>query len=313
MEQTSSPGCFLSRRGPAKRGQKSPHSWASSAAPCLLFNEDHVWLEESIGPSSTQSSTSQPSSPSAPSCSPRGSRSSSEGTGSLCSWSSGVEQGGDGNHDGFQAWLCEGRSSSQSHTSAESVRLQLLQEERTQAKLKFSQFLDEVTSNVLHPNCLRAFGRPAAASSSTSISPDNPEGGIQVVSQRSPRLSHSVVQHQDEQTLPDLTNELDRETDTDTVKRNDEKHNLDIKADTTPPPQRDIDDKAAPRLCEGFEMTSPFAEFDCDLSRNPNRSASLPKGINMCKSLDSGSEEDEVSVALQGQLSEGFAGTGQHR
>ncbi|KAK2890016.1 hypothetical protein Q8A73_018316 [Channa argus] len=326
MDQTSSTACLLSQRGPEiQKCQKSPNSWASSAATFPLFNGDQVWLEELIGPSSNQSSTSQPSSPSAPICSPQGSRSSSEGTGSLYSWSSGVtgllhssikkqsqeafqirlrdkrrwgnyaachsrgchpqvEQGGDSNHNKFQAWpgtswLCEGRSSSESHASAESVKLQLLLEERIQTKLKFSQFLDEVTSNVLDPNCLQAFGRPAAPSSSTSTNPDSPEGKIPVVTQRSPRLSLSAVQHQDGQT--DRAHELYLETNIDTVKRNDEKHDLDMKAGTTSLPQLEIDDKAAPQFWEEIEMTSPFLEFDCDLSRYPNRSASLPKGINM--------------------------------
>lgn len=343
MDGTCSSASFFSQRGTDKLSQQSSNSSASFAVLCPVFNGDQVWLEDLIGPSCNQSSPSQPSSPSVHRCSPAGSRASSEGTGSLYSWSSGVtcllhssikkqsqeafqirlrdkrrwgkfaahpfrgpdgrghpqvKQGSDSNHGKLQRWpenggLYEGRGSALSHTSAKSVKLQLLLEERLKAKLKFSQFLDEVTSNVLDPNCLQAFGRPISPSSSTSTNPEQPEEKIQLVTQWSPRLSHSVAQQQgalpkqkkpqEEQTLPVLTQKTYLETDIDHLRRDDKTHGLDIKADA--PQQLEIDKKhkipPPPQFCEGFEMTSLHPEFHRDFSRYPYRSVSLPRGINM--------------------------------
>lgn len=340
MDGTRSAACFLSHRGTAKEGQLSPNSWTSSAALCPMFNGDQVWIEELTGLSSNQSSPSQPSSSSVPSCSPGGSRSSSEGTGSLYSWSSGVtcllhssikkqsqeafqirlrhergwgkfaarpfrgshgpcypqvEQGGDSNHNKLQGWpekggLYDGRGSAETHTSAKSVKLQLLLEERVKAKLKFSQFLDEVTSNVLDPNCLQALGRPDSPSSSTCTKPEQPEEKNQVVTQWSPRhlvaqqqgALHKQKKPQEEQTVPVLTQKTYLETDIDTVRREDNIHDLDINRDTAP--QLKIGKKhtipPAPQFCKGFEMTTLFPEFHRDFSRYPYRSASLPRGID---------------------------------
>ncbi|XP_070782167.1 brain-enriched guanylate kinase-associated protein [Enoplosus armatus] len=290
-----------------------------------MFNGNQVWLEELIDPSFNQSSPSQPSSPSAPS-SPGGSRRSSEGTGSLNSWSSGVtcllhssikkqsqeafqtrlreerrwgklagcpssrpdgsahpqaEQGG-GRHNKLHAWPERG-----------GVKLQRLLEEKVEAKVKFSQFLDEVTSNVLDPNSLQAFGKPVTPSSFTATTPAQAEDSIQEATQRSPRLPCSMAQQQgslleqkktqEEQTPFDLAQKTYLETDIDTVRRADEPQDLEIKVET--PPQLEIDEKTVipppPQFCQGFEMKSPFPEFHCDFPRYPYRSASLPRGINM--------------------------------
>lgn len=348
MDGASSTACFLCQKSTTKRGQLSPNSFTSTATLCPTFNGDHFWMEELISPSSNQSFPSQPSSPSVPSCSPGGSRSSSEGTGSLYSWSSGVtcllhssikkrseeafkirqrdekewgtfaashfrrphgrvphvrghpqvEQEGDSNHNKLQVWpekgaLYEGRGSAATYTGAKSAKLQLLLDERVEAKLKFSHFLDEVTSNVLDPNCLQAFGRPVSPSSTTSTNQEQPEENIQLVTQCSPGRSRSVAHQvgalpkqkkfQEERTLPVLTQKTYLETDIDTVRRDDKTHDLDTKTDTRsqletgethviPPP---------PQFCEGLKMTSLFPEFHSDFSRYPYRSVSLPRGINM--------------------------------
>lgn len=334
MDGTSSMARILSHRGRAKQGQPSPKSWASSGAPCPMFNGDQVWLEELIGPSTYQSS---------PSSSPGDSRSSSEATGSLYSWSSGVtcllhssikkqsqeafqtrlreerrwgklagcpskgprggahpqvEQGGGSDDNKLHAWpewggLCQGRGSAQTHVSAKSVKLQLLLEEKVEAKLKFSQFLDEVASNVLDPNSLQAFGKPVSPSSSSTTTLVQPEDKIQEVTQWSPRLPRSMAQQQgsllkQKKTQEELTPPLAPaqktylETDIDAVRRDDELHDLE-KVET--PPQLEIDEKNVipppPQFCQGFEMKSPFPEFHRDFPRYPYRSASLPRGINM--------------------------------
>ncbi|GLD49580.1 brain-enriched guanylate kinase-associated protein isoform X1, partial [Lates japonicus] len=358
MAETGRTACFLSRRGAAKQGQPQQKYWASSAAHCPKFNGDQVWLEELIDPSSNQSSPSQPSSPSVPSSSPGGSRSSSEGTGSLYSWSSGVtcllhssikkqsqeafqtrlreertggelaacpsrrprgrvhpqaKEGGGRNHNKQHAWrerggLCQGRGSARTHTNAKSVKLQWLLEEKIEAKVKFSQFLDEVASNVLDLNSLQAFGRPVSPSSSTTTNLDQPEEKIQVVTQWSPRLARSMAQQQgslleqtqEEQSPPDLTQKTYLETDIDTVRNNDEQQDLEIKADTVlqletdetnliPPP---------PQFCQGFEMKSPLPEFYSDFPRYPYRSASLPRGINMVPDEDM-NNIDTISSLLE--------------
>lgn len=341
MAETGRAACFLSRGGAAKQGQPQQKYWASSAAHCPKFNGDQVWLEELIDPSSNQSSPSQPSSPSVPSSSPGGSRSSSEGTGSLYSWSSGVtcllhssikkqsqeafqtrlreertwgelaacpsrrprgrvhlqaKQGGGRNHNKQHTWrerggLCQGRGSARTHTNAKSVKLQWLLEEKIEAKVKFSQFLDEVASNVLDLNSLQAFGTPASPSSSTTTNPDQPEEKIQVVTQWSPRLARSMAQQQgslleqpqEEQSPPDLTQKTYLETDIDTVRNNDEQQDLELKADTAPQLETDETNliPPPPQFCQGFEMKTPLPEFYSDFPRYPYRSASLPRGINM--------------------------------
>lgn len=343
MDGTSSPACFLPWRGRAKQSQPSQKSWASSAAPGPMFNGDQVWLEELIGPSSYQSTPSHTSSPSVPSNSPGGSRSSSEGTDSLYSWSSGatcvlhssikkqsqeafqtrlredrrwgklsgcpsraphggadpqVEQGGGSNHNTFHAWpekggLGQGRGSAQTHGSTKSVKLQWLLEEKVEAKLKFSQFLDEVTSNVLDPSSLQAFGTLVSPSNFTTSTPAQPEDKTEEAKQWSLRLPCSMAQQlgsvleqkttQDEQTPLDPPQKTYLETDIDTVRRDGDSQDLGMKTETLPPPE--IDEKNVipppPQFCQGFEMKSPFPEFHCDFPRYPYRSASLPRGINM--------------------------------
>lgn len=325
MDRTSSTACYL-----AQRGAPLPRAWAFSSPTCSVFNSDHIWLEELIGQSSNQSSTSHASSLSGPGSS----RSSSTGTSSLYSWSSGVtcylhssikrqsqeafktrlrqdkrcgklpapsrphgghrpevEQGGGSCYTKLPAWperggLCQGRGSASIHTSAESVKLQWLLEEKIEAKLKFSQFLDEVTSNVLDPNSLQAFGKPPPPPGFATTNPDQPEDQIQP---ESPRLARSMAQQQttllkqktpDEQTSPEPTQKTYLETDIDAVRREVEPQDLKIKTETAAQLEQNVI-PPPPQFCQGFEMKSLFPAFHCDFPRAPYRSASLPKGINM--------------------------------
>lgn len=284
----------------AKQGQPSPKSWTPNGVL-----SDQVWLEELIGPSYNQLSC-----PSAPS--------SSDGTCSLHSWSSGVtgllnssikkqsqdafqtrlrqfgklagcpsrgprgRAGQGGGNNKLHAWperggLCQRRGSAQNH------KLQCLLEEKIEAKVKFSQFLDEVTSNVLDQNSLQAFGKPVSPTSNFTTTPSQPEDQIQVATQRSPRLLRSMAQEQkktrEEQTALDPARKTYLETDIDAARRDDE--HQEIKAE----PQLETDKETVipppPEFCEGFEMKSPFPEFDGDFPRYPYRSASLPRGVNM--------------------------------
>ena len=283
---------------------------------------DQVWLEELIGSVSNQSSSSRPSSPSVPSSSPGDSRSSSDGTGSLHSWNSGetcllhscikkqsreafqirlredsgwgrltvypssgphggahplAEQGGGSHRD-----LHQGRAVARSHTSTERVKLPRLLEERIKAKLKFSQFLDEVTSNVLDPNSLEAFGKPVSLSGFTI------KNQIQVVNP----LPCSMAQQQDalpapqtpeEETYHEIPQKTYLETDIDCIWMDFEPQDLEVKAETQA--QLEIDEKGLipppPQFCQGFKMKSPFPECCRDFPRYPYRSASVPRGINM--------------------------------
>lgn len=335
MDGTSSTACFLSQRGTAKQGQPS---WPSSTAFCPILNGDQIWLEELIGPSSNWSPPSLQSSPSFPSSSPGGSRSSSEGTGSLNSWSSGVtcllhssirkqsqeafqtrrredrrwpacpargphgrahpqsKRGGGINHNKLHSWPerggeCQGRGSAQSLASTKSVKLQCLLEEKIEAKVKFSQFLNEVTSNVFDQNSLQAFGKPVFPSSTTILT--QPENQIQEVTEWSSWLTRSMAQQQgsflekktqEERPPADLTQKTYLETDIDTVRREDEPECLVIKLETPSLPL-EIDDTNVipppPQFSQGFEMKTSSLEFQYDFPRYPCRSVSLPRGINM--------------------------------
>ncbi|XP_031177901.2 brain-enriched guanylate kinase-associated protein [Sander lucioperca] len=314
-----------------------------------MFNSDQVWLEELIGRSYSLSSPSQPSFPSAPNSSPGGSSPSSNGTGSLYSWSSGVtcllhsfikkqsqeafqtrqreerrwgklaecpsrgphgrahpqaEQDGGSDHNKFRAWperggLCQGRGSAQTHTSAKSVQLQCLLEQKLKAKVKFSQFLNEVTSNVLDPNSLQVFGKPVFPSSFSTTTPPQPEDDIQVATQWSPRLPCSMAQQhgsllEQKKTQDEQTPHLNTET---TARRDDERQDLEIKVQTLPQLEIDVI-PPPPQFCQGFEMRSPFPEFHCDFPRYPYKSASPPRGINMVPDEDM-NNIDTISSLLE--------------
>ncbi|XP_029984715.1 brain-enriched guanylate kinase-associated protein [Sphaeramia orbicularis] len=340
MDGTSNTTFILPQRGTPKQGRSQHKPWASSSA----FREE-IWLEDLIDPSSNCSSSSLPSSPSSTIGS---SRTGSTGTSSLHSWSSGVtcllhnsikkqsqevfesrlkeerrgrnypqaEQGGGRNHNKVHAWperggVHQGRGCTQTNASSKSLKLQWLLEERVEAKLKFSQFLDEVTSNVLDPNSLQAFGKPVSPSSSTSTTTELVQlyDTIQSVTQQSPRLPRSMAKQQssvpeqkiqEEPSPPDPSQKKYLETDIDTVRRDDEPHDPEVKAEA--PTLLEIDEKTVipppPQFCQGFNMNSPFLEFHHDFPRYPYRSVSLPRGINMVPDEDM-NNIDAISSLLE--------------
>lgn len=181
--------------------------------------------------------------------------------------------------------LCEGRSSAQNDTSSRGGKPQRLLDDKVQAKLRFSKFLDEVTSNVLDPNSLQAFGRPA--------SPTQTEDSAGEVTRWSPTPPCSMAQTQgsvleqkttDQEQAPlDPPQETYLETDIDAVRGDDSPHDQGSRRET--PPQQEIDEDLVipppPQFRQGFEMRTLFPEFHCHLPRYPYRSASLPRGINM--------------------------------
>lgn len=181
--------------------------------------------------------------------------------------------------------LCEGRSSAQNNTSSRGAELQRLLDDKIQAKLRFSKFLDEVTSNVLDPNSLQAFGRAA--------SPTQTEDNAGEVTRWSPTPLCSMAQKQgsvleqkttDQEQAPlDPPQETYLETDIDAVRGDDSPHDQESKRER--PSQQEIDEDLVipppPQFCQGFEMGTLFPEFHCHLPRHPYRSASLPRGINM--------------------------------
>ncbi|KAE8286690.1 hypothetical protein D5F01_LYC14634 [Larimichthys crocea] len=269
---------FLAQRGRAKWDQPMAKSWASSGAPCSIFDGDQVWLEELIGLSSYLSSGDpNNSSP------PGGSRNSSEGSGSLHSWSSGapcnlhgsvkkqnhevfqsrqreqrgrphggahpqVEQGEGNIYCTIDAWperaeLDQGRSSTQTQTSAKSVKQQSLLEETVNAKRKFSSLKTRFKrQHIGAPGC------PAQWPNS--------------------RVLYSSNRTQEDQTPLDPAQKTYLETNIDTARRDEEEAD---EENVIPPP---------PQFCQGFEMKDPF-RFQCDFPRYPHKSASLPRGMNM--------------------------------
>ncbi|MEQ2303613.1 hypothetical protein AMECASPLE_018747 [Ameca splendens] len=275
----------------AQLDQDSLKSWASSST---IFSGDRVFVERVKGQLSNQYSTSQSSSPNAPSSSPAGSSSSSGDTCSLHSWSSGftcllhssikkqsqeafqiqlrgergwreftvapssgtdhpqAEEGG----GSYNKELHLGRGCTQTDSN-KGAKLQTVLEERIKAKQKFSQFLDEVTSNVLNRGSLQAFGKPVPPSGLISTIPNLPEDLKQV--------------------------KMYLETDIDSIRRDDDPQNPEMKAESSP--QLEIDDKTLipppPEFCQGFKLRIPVLELCHDFPRYPYRSVSLPRGINM--------------------------------
>lgn len=189
-------------------------------------------------------------------------------------------------HNKVKAWserggVCQGRGSALANASSKSVKLL---EERIEAKVKFSQFLDEVTTNVLDSNSLQAFGKLLSPSSSTTTLQ---EEKMEVLTQKRPKLPCSEAKQQSTLLKPKIQKDLAlsyEETDIDTVRKDGKMQDQEAKVET--PVQSDIDKRHVipppPQFCQGFAMKSPLLEFHQDLfPRSPYRSASLPRGINM--------------------------------
>lgn len=292
----------------------------SDGAPSTMLSGDQVWLEELIGPFAYRSS----SSPGGLSYSEGGSRSSSEN-----SWSSGgtsvlhssikkqsrqvfqsrypsvgpraeahpqVEQRGDISESPLHTWtervgLGDGRYSAQTASCTSEVQPQRLLEEKVEAKLRFSRFLDEVTSNVFDPNSLQAFRKPVSRGRFISEGTNQPEGKVEELTEWSPRMLSSMAAQEaslpepkmpkEEQTFLQPQQKTYLETDIDTVRGDSKLPNPDVEAETLgqqetreiiPPP---------PQFGQGFQTKSPFPEFHCHFPRYPYKSVSLPRGINM--------------------------------
>ncbi|KAM9704519.1 brain-enriched guanylate kinase-associated protein isoform 1-T1 [Menidia menidia] len=328
MDATASPACFLSQKGtgrpPSPKSLASPGPLCTGDH---IWLRELMGLSSYQSSPSQPSSPSVPGS--SPGGSSPGGSGSSSSEGSLRSWTSGgtrllhrsikqqsrrafqaqlreepgwgrvgarpsrgtheiahpgVERGGGGRHKEPRQ---QGRGSSR--IGVKSVKLQWALEERVKAKVKFSQFLDEVTSNVLDPHSLEAFGKPASPSGSISTNSEQPEDQIRVPSLRLPRSMsklHNFLPEQttqEEKTSPDLPLKTYLETDIDCVRRNVEPRDPGSEAEM--PQQQAIVEKYVipppPQFCQGYESSSASPVLCYDFPRYPHRSASLPRGINM--------------------------------
>lgn len=213
-----------------------------------------------------------------------------------------VEQRGGTSKRPLHTWpervgLSNGRYSALARSSSSGVKPQRLLEEKVAAKLRFSKFLDEVTSNVFDTNSLQAFGNVV---SQCRFIPGGTEK-VRELTERTPGLLCSMALQPaclpelemtiEEQTLLLPPQKTYLETDIDTVRTDARLPVPDVEAEAPrqqgnngshiiPPP---------PQFSQGFQMKSPFPEFHCHFPRYPYKSVSLPRGINMVsnKSLPS--------------------------
>lgn len=187
--------------------------------------------------------------------------------------------------------LSNGRCSAQTGSCSSGGQPQWLLEEKLRAKLRFSKFLDEVTSNVLGTNTSQAFRKPASpwrfmaeGTNRPGEKVEEPTAAMQEASlpeQKMPEEELAFLQPQQKTYL---------ETDIDTV-RTDGKP--DVGAES--PGLQETDGRhiiipPPPQFSQGFQTKSSFPEFHCHLPRYPYKSVSLPRGINMVsneKSLES--------------------------
>lgn len=318
-------------------GRLSPNP--SDRPPCTTVNGDQVWLEELIGPLFCRSSSSQPSSRGEPSRSSSENSWSSGATSVLHSYikqqsqeafqshlragrrwknagclSEGphvganpqVEQRGGTSKRPLHTWpervgLSNGRYSALARSSSSGVKPQRLLEEKVAAKLRFSKFLDEVTSNVFDTNSLQAFGNVVSQCRFIPGGTDCPEEKVGELTERSPGLLCSMALQpaclpelemtKEEQTLLLPPRKTYLETDIDTVRTDGRLTDPDVEAEA--PRQQGNDGShiipPPPQFSQGFQMKSPFPEFHCHFPRYPYKSVSLPRGINMVsnKSLPS--------------------------
>lgn len=208
-----------------------------------------------------------------------------------------VEQRGGTSKILLHAWmervgLSNGRYSAQTG-SCSGVQLQRLLEEKIEAKLRFSKFVDEVTSNLFDTNSLQAFRKPVSRCRFIAKGATRPEEKIEELTEWGPGVLSSVAMQEacspeekmpkEEHTFPHPQQKTYLETDIDMVRTAGKLHNPAVRAETLgqqetdgghiiPPP---------PQFCQGFQMNSPFPEFHCHFPRYPYKSVSLPRGINM--------------------------------
>lgn len=291
---------------------------------------DQVWLEELIGPLFCRSSSS-PGGPSYSAGGSRSSSWSSGATSVLhssikkqsqqafqsriraCrSWEKAghpsvgprveanpqVEQRGGTSKSPLHTWtervgLSNRRYSAQTGSCSSGVQLQWLLEEKVKAKLRFSKFLDEVTSNVFDTNSLQAFKKPVSRCRFIAEGTNRPEEKVKELTEWSPGVLSSMAMQEaslpeqkmpkEEHTFLQTEQKTYLETDIDTVRTDGKLHNPDGRAEI--PLQQETDGRhiipPPPQFCQGFQMKSPSPEFHCHFPRYPYKSASLPRGINM--------------------------------
>lgn len=189
--------------------------------------------------------------------------------------------------------LSNGRSSALTCSSGHGVKLQWQLEEKVEAKLRFSKFLDEVTSNVFNTNSLQAFGKAVLNCRSIKGDTSRLKERVKELKEQNPRLHCSMALQQvylpelkmtqEEQTLLHSPQKTYLETDIDNVRADGKLHDLDVQAG--PQCQQETDGRyiipPPPQFCQGFQMKTPFPEFHCHFPRYPYKSVSLPRGINM--------------------------------
>lgn len=203
--------------------------------------------------------------------------------------------------------LAEGGGRGSSSLSLAESRL----EQIIETKLKFSQFLDEVTQRVLSPASLQAFSRetpPASPTSTTATSVLSlPQPGISHSThpdQKGPEGSVSLGQVQQQATQPGKTmqDELPGsqdptavgkgkaylETDIDCVRRQDEMKERKVKMENAALPQKEERGRAVTPVpechlnsLERMSSPGPVLNWDEGFFKYPCRSVSLPRGINM--------------------------------
>lgn len=187
--------------------------------------------------------------------------------------------------------LSDGRSSAPTRSSSSGAKAQWLLEEKLDARTRFSKFLDEVTSNVFDTNSLQALGKAVSQCRFIPGGTKRPGKKVGELREWSPGLLCSMALQT--ASLPELEMTKEEqahllpppktylETDIDTVRT--DAGLLDGEAEA--PRQQETDERhiipPPPQFCQGFQMKSPFPEFHCHFPRYPNKSVSLPRGINM--------------------------------
>jgi len=171
------------------------------------------------------------------------------------------------------------------------VVLQHQLEQKIEAKLKFSQFLDEVSRQVLCPTNTFIFSRQKESSRSSSPRTPDPQqqpGDVDFSqSPVQPQDIPSVDGMQEEQGAPETVGKAYLETDIDCVRRGDEIKEVKTKKETAitfeSNERREV---KTPAECHSHRIlrirpSSPLLYREETLSRNPYRSVSLPRDINM--------------------------------
>ncbi|KAL4613115.1 brain-enriched guanylate kinase-associated protein isoform X1 [Arapaima gigas] len=206
------------------------------------------------------------------------------------------------------------RDSAQSLSSSQDTTTMLAQlEQKIEAKLKFSQFLDEVTCRVLDPNSLQAFGAiqrrelPSKCSSTLNSTANGEPWRRNMV--------HSIYQWnkclpsckvldaseatkaQEEPNVQNTTNKAYLETDIDSVRREDQ---LEVNSPHKPRKatcmERDGDRERERRPTpvhaepsheryEGLKSATSVFSWNHGLSRSNNRSTSLPRSSSSTTSV----------------------------